>query len=81
MPAALAYTIREACEVSGIGRTSLYELLKTGTLRARKHGKRTLILDSELRNWLASLPDLSGGPPSPKPKQRRSTEARSVSAV
>jgi excisionase family DNA binding protein len=80
MPAALAYTIREACEVSGIGRTSLYELLKTGTLRARKHGKRTLILDSDLRNWLASLPDLFRPPP--KPKQRRSTSgARSVSVA
>jgi excisionase family DNA binding protein len=75
MPA-LAYTIREACEASGIGRTSLYELLKSGALRARKHGKRTLILHKDLNRWLDSLP--STQPPNARrQKQRQQTsEAR-----
>jgi excisionase family DNA binding protein len=62
---ALAYAIREACEASGIGRSSIYELLKSGALRARKHGKRTLILESDLRRWLEKLPELS------RPRVRR----------
>jgi excisionase family DNA binding protein len=64
---ALAYTIREACEASGIGRSSIYELLKSGALRARKHGKRTIILESDLRRWLKRLPELS----LPRARRRR----------
>jgi excisionase family DNA binding protein len=71
MPATLACTIREACEVSGICRTSIYELLKTGGLRARKYGKRTLILHTDLHRWLESLPALSP-PKAENPEQRRS---------
>jgi excisionase family DNA binding protein len=77
----LAYTIREACEASGIGRTSLYQLLKSGALRARKHGKRSLILRSDLLAFLEALPDLAPPRAQPPPKRRRSTSAvRSAAA-
>ena len=55
----LAYTIREACNASGLGRSSLYLLLKSGDLRARKHGARTLILVDDLRQYLERLPELA----------------------
>jgi excisionase family DNA binding protein len=59
MAAALAYTIREACDASDIGRSSLYEHLKSGALLPGKHGKRTLILRADLLAWLEALPRLS----------------------
>jgi excisionase family DNA binding protein len=59
----LAYSILEACEAARVGRTNLYEALRSGQLRAVKRGKRTLILADDLREWLESLPALT-----PKPK-------------
>lgn len=48
--------ISEACSASRCGRTSLYEAIKRGELRALKRGKSTLILHDELRRWLETLP-------------------------
>ena len=53
----LAFTIPDACKASGLGRTSLYYLIKSGHLRSRKHGSRTLILASDLRAFLEGLPE------------------------
>jgi excisionase family DNA binding protein len=53
----LAYTILEAKRVAaGISRTTLYEEIKAGRLRAVKRGRRTLILADDLKTWLLSLP-------------------------
>jgi excisionase family DNA binding protein len=52
----LSYSIAEARSVTGLGRTTLYEAIRSGKLRARKHGRRTLILRSDLADWLATLP-------------------------
>jgi excisionase family DNA binding protein len=52
----LSYSVLEACEAARIGRTNLYEAIRTGELRAVKHGKRTLILADDLRSWLENLP-------------------------
>ena len=49
-------TIQEACTYSGIGKTKLYEAINSGKLKARKAGKRTLILADDLRHYLSSLP-------------------------
>jgi excisionase family DNA binding protein len=49
-------TIQEACAFSGIGKTKLYEAIASGRLKARKAGKRTLILADDLRHYLSSLP-------------------------
>jgi excisionase family DNA binding protein len=49
-------SVQEACAVAGLGRTKIYEAITDGRLKARKCGKRTLILRDELRQFLASLP-------------------------
>ena len=53
---AIALSIPDAVSITGIGRTSLYAAIKTGSLVARKCGKRTIILQSDLITWLNSLP-------------------------
>jgi excisionase family DNA binding protein len=45
----LAYSINEACRVSSLGRTRLYQLIAEGRLEVRKIGKRTLIPAASLR--------------------------------
>lgn len=53
----LALTILEAEEASSLGRTALLEDIKAGKLKARKRGRRTVILTSELAKYLESLPE------------------------
>jgi len=57
----IAVTIPQALEMSGLGRTTLYEIFKTGKLQPRKQGKRTLILVRELEAYLQSLPSSEDG--------------------
>jgi excisionase family DNA binding protein len=54
----LAYTVDEATDLSPCGRSSLYEAIAAGELKARKLGRRTLIMADDLRSWLESLPTL-----------------------
>lgn len=55
----VAVTVPEAVQISGIGRTTLYEIFKSGKLKPRKQGKRTLIILDELEDYLRSLPESS----------------------
>jgi excisionase family DNA binding protein len=54
--------IAETCAVLGIGRTSLYELIRAGKLPARKIGRRTIILSADLRRYAESLPTVNSKP-------------------
>jgi excisionase family DNA binding protein len=49
-------SISEACRMAGIGRTKIYEAIADGTLTARKFGKRTIVLRSDLQEFLSRLP-------------------------
>ncbi len=44
----LAFPVAEACRLLGIGRTSLYQLAKTGQVRLIKIAGRTLVPRSEI---------------------------------
>jgi hypothetical protein len=57
----LAYSVEEFGAVAGLGRTKLYAEIAAGRLRARKAGKRTVILAEDGRAYLASLPELASG--------------------
>jgi len=52
----LVLSIPEAARAVGLGRTSLYEAIRCGKLNARKHGRRTLILVTDLQAWVSDLP-------------------------
>jgi excisionase family DNA binding protein len=54
----LAYSVRDVGVIACTGRTSVYEAIRTGELRAVKRGRRTLILDEDLRRWVQSLPSV-----------------------
>jgi excisionase family DNA binding protein len=42
-PPKLAYSIREACEASSLGKTTIYSLIAASRLRAVRIGGRTVI--------------------------------------
>ena len=51
-----AFTVDGFCRKYGIGRTSFYEEVNAGHLKAKKYGKRTMIERAEARRWFANLP-------------------------
>lgn len=52
----LAYTLDQAVEATGVGRTEMFVAMKQGKLRARKLGKRNIILAQDLIDFLKNLP-------------------------
>ena len=79
----IALTIREATALTGVSRCSLYLAITSGSLRAKKRGKSTLIRPADLQSWIDCLPDYvttvdSKAPPAemdaahaPAPRKRR----------
>ncbi len=55
----------------GIGRSSLFELLRAGHLPAVKVGRRTLIRTSDLRRFIANLASAQYRQPHITPKPKR----------
>lgn len=48
----IAYSMKEAVEVTGIGRTTLYSHIADGNLKAVRVGGRTIIPADELRRFV-----------------------------
>lgn len=53
----LAYTINEFCAATGVGRTSIYEEIAAGRLKAIKAAGRRIILHQDGEAWLRSCRD------------------------
>jgi excisionase family DNA binding protein len=51
-----SHTISETSRISGASRTTIYQQISAGRLKAKKIGRRTIILSTDLSEWLASLP-------------------------
>jgi excisionase family DNA binding protein len=56
-----ALSVKEACELSSLGRTTFYKYMRLGKIPAHKCGNRTIVLTNELHQALMSLPR-AGGP-------------------
>jgi excisionase family DNA binding protein len=52
----IAFSVLEAAKCAGVGRTTLFEEIRSGRLAARKVGRRTIIMTADLEAWLKSLP-------------------------
>lgn len=57
----LAYSIAEACKVTGLSSVYIHKLFNEGTLTRRKVGKRTFILATELEAFLRNCPSSKWG--------------------
>jgi hypothetical protein len=64
----MAGTVRELSKRAGICVENIYEEIRMGRLKARKLGRRTLILEEDARAFLINLPALQLPPR--KPRQR-----------
>lgn len=53
----IAFSISDACSVSGLSKSTIYEEIAKGALRARKLGSRTFIMADDLKAWLESQPE------------------------
>ena len=53
----LSLNISEAADMACIGKTNLYAKIATGELKAKKIGRRTIILVEDMKNFLANLED------------------------
>ena len=52
-PGKLAYSVREACRASSLGRTTIYAHIAAGRLLARRIGGRTIIPAESLHSLIA----------------------------
>lgn len=78
-PTPLALTATNAARVLGISRGSVYRLLSTGDLKAKKAGDATLVLMSSIEAYLESLPDfVSDRIPEPLKSHPRGWRLRAV---
>ena len=54
----LLYRVPEVAVILNISRSKVYELIRSGELRAKKLGSKTLILAEDANAFLANLPDM-----------------------
>jgi hypothetical protein len=83
----LAMSIKDCTDESGIGINAIYDEIRNGKLKARKIGRRTIILRADFEAYLNALPalDLSNNPHTPRcrnkqPLGRRKNAVEGVAA-
>lgn len=55
----LSYSIAEIVRLTGLARSSIYRAINAGPLRARKCGRRTIVLASDLQTFLTGLREVA----------------------
>jgi excisionase family DNA binding protein len=55
-----ANTVAEVLRRVGISRTKFYQEISAGRLKARKIGRKTVVLETDLRAYLDALPAYDG---------------------
>jgi len=53
-----AMSLAQFCQDYNTGRTRAYQEIRSGRLRARKNGKRTIITEDDAEDWLGRLPSV-----------------------
>jgi excisionase family DNA binding protein len=53
-----ALSVQQVLAITGISRPTLYNHVKAGRIVARKLGRRTIVMASDLERYLESLPRL-----------------------
>ena len=53
------YSVPDLAEAFGLGRSTVYRLLRSGELKAHKIGKRTVITATNVEDWLSRLESLN----------------------
>ena len=56
MESPVLLSISQTCEITGLGRTKLYEEIRTGRLRSVKVGARRLVPRVAIDEWISGLP-------------------------
>lgn len=51
----LALSIEDVQEMTGLGRTKIYQLINSGQIKCKKIGKRSLVLRVDLEKFLSDL--------------------------
>jgi hypothetical protein len=83
----LAYSIGELAVCGPVGRSTIYNAIAAGRLRARKIGRRTIVLDEDWRAFLTDAPIVARpNPPAPlddaaSPMRRPSGRSHSFPAA
>ena len=54
-PDTLVVSIPEAARLANVGRSSIYKVINSGDLPAKKIGRRTVILRADVIAWLTGL--------------------------
>ncbi len=53
----LAYAVKDLVAGGVGGHTTIYDAINSGKLKAKKRGRRTVILAADLTEYLENLPD------------------------
>lgn len=61
----LAHTVIGTANLIHKGPSTVWAMIASGEIPAKKAGRRTLILDSDLREYLSNLPDARPAPTAP----------------
>lgn len=74
MQTAKSYSITEVCAATSLGRTLIFSAIKKGELKAKKIGRRTIVLEPDLSAWLNNA-RIAGGAAEPNNPQTTDDKA------